>query len=224
MDDSIIEKTPWNSSNLATTLVLLLACPPESEAMFDALKWQSRSLDGLPTMAEVSSTPSADLQIRFAEAKKAAIDGKVGKVTVLGVSLVDVEKLERVENKSHDMKYTSFAHSFVLAIGREGFRVYQSWGKHGYRLDQYLMQGGSRCRSWTEAKSFLKYYSDLRQTWSRELKDAYKECFEVDLDSICGKGRLQPPVVPVYRPWVRLFEITEVEVGNFRKFTWEGAI
>lgn len=67
-------------------------------------------------------------------------------------------------------------------------------------------------------------YSDLRQTWSRELKDAYKECFEVDLDSICGKGRLQPPVVPVYRPWVRLFEITEVEVGNFRKFTWKGAI
>lgn len=161
MDSFIIETTQWNSCKLATTLVLLLACPPESEAMFDALKWQSRSLDGLPTMAEICSTPSADLPKRFAEAKKTAIDGKVGKVTVLGVSLVDVEMLERGENKSRDMNYTSFAHSFILAIGREGFRVYQSWGKHGYRLDQYLMQGGSRCRPWTEAKSFLKRFRKL---------------------------------------------------------------
>lgn len=91
-------------------------------------------------MAEISSTPSADLPKCFTQAKKAAIDGKIGKLTVLGVSLGDVEMIERGEKKSKDIDYTSFAHTFVLAIGREGFRVYQAWGEHGYRLDQWLME------------------------------------------------------------------------------------
>jgi hypothetical protein len=70
MDSFIIENDPMELMQAATTLVLLLSCPPGSEAMFDALKWRSRSLDGLPTMARISSTPSADLVKRFAEAKR----------------------------------------------------------------------------------------------------------------------------------------------------------
>jgi hypothetical protein len=58
-------------------------------------------------MVEISNTPSADLPRRFTQAKKAAIDGKIGKVTVLGVSLVDVEMIERGEKRSKDMNYTS---------------------------------------------------------------------------------------------------------------------
>jgi hypothetical protein len=161
MDPLIPERVPWNSCKLTTTLLLILACPSRPESMLDALKWQSRSLGGLPNMAEISGNPSADLPKRFAQAKKAAIDGKIGKVTVLGVNLVDVEMIERGEKRSLDMDYTSFAHSFAVAIGREGFRVYQSWGKHGYRLDQYLMRGGSRRRSWKEAKSFIKTFQKL---------------------------------------------------------------
>lgn len=53
-------------------------------------------------------------------------------MTVLGVSLIDVEMIEQGEKKSLDMCYTSFEHSFVLAIGREGFWVFQAWG--GTRL------------------------------------------------------------------------------------------
>jgi hypothetical protein len=45
-------------------------------------------------MAGLSSPPGADVPKRFAEAKNTAIDGKVGRVTVLGVSHVDVEMLE----------------------------------------------------------------------------------------------------------------------------------
>ncbi|KAJ6126130.1 hypothetical protein N7471_010623 [Penicillium samsonianum] len=152
---------PWNSCKLATTLVLLFACPSDSDSIFEALKFQSRSLNGLPTMADIISNPSADLPKRFARAKKAAIDGKIGETTVLGVSLVDVEMIERAERGSSDMRYSSFAHSFVLAIGREGFRVFQAWGEHGYRLDQYLMGGGSRLRDWEDAKKFLKLFSKL---------------------------------------------------------------
>ncbi|KAI9368790.1 hypothetical protein BJX61DRAFT_546204 [Aspergillus egyptiacus] len=75
------------------------------------------------------------------------------------------------------MNYMSFAHCFVPAIGREGFRVYQAWGEHDYRLDEYLKRGDLQLRSWQEATAFLKsfrklcHYSGL---WTRELKDAYR--------------------------------------------------
>ena len=135
--------------------------------MLEALRFQARSLGGVPTMAEILSPPSADLPKLFSEAKVAAIDGKVGKMTVLGVSLVDVKMIERGEKKSLDMRYTSFAHSFVLAVGREGFRVFQAWGEHGYRLDQFLMRGGSRLRTWKEAKRFLKKFQNLQLSENR---------------------------------------------------------
>ncbi|KAB8276419.1 hypothetical protein BDV30DRAFT_235869 [Aspergillus minisclerotigenes] len=70
---------PWSPCKLAATLVLLIASPPEPDSMFEALKFLFKSL--------------------------AAIDGKFGKVTMLGVSLVDVEMLERGEKKSRDMNY-----------------------------------------------------------------------------------------------------------------------
>ena len=149
---------PWNSCKLAATLVLLHAVPKNAEAMFKALKFQSQSLGGLPTMSMINATPSANLAARFAQAKKAAIDGKVGKCTVLAVSLVDVEMIERGEKKSKPMGYSSFAHTFVLGIGREAWRVFQSWGEHGYSLDAYLERDGARLREWKEAKAFLKAF------------------------------------------------------------------
>ncbi len=158
MQRTIPEAVPWNSCKLAATLVLAHAAARNTKAMFEALKFQSRSLDGLPSVATINATPSADLAARFVQAKKAAIDGKLGQLTVLGVSLVDVEMIERGEKGSRDMAYTSFAHTFVLGIGREGFRVFQAWGEHGYRLDEYLDWGGSRLRSWKEAKDFIKTF------------------------------------------------------------------
>ncbi|KAF3388231.1 putative arsenite methyltransferase [Talaromyces pinophilus] len=197
MGPIVARLAPWSSCKLACTLVLLFASPSDQDSMLKALRWQSASLGGLPTMAEISSTPSADLPRRFTQAKKAAIDGKFGKVTVLGVDLVDVEMIERGEKKSKYMDFTSFAHNFVLAIGREGFRE--------------------------DAKDFMKTFKKLTRaaTWSPELNAAYKELFDVDLDWVCSKERLQPPLVPIYRPWVRLFEIEDVQVDNIKKFGWE---
>ncbi|PYH79677.1 hypothetical protein BO82DRAFT_264038, partial [Aspergillus uvarum CBS 121591] len=186
-----------------------------------ALKWQSQALAGLPTMVDVWKTASADLGKRFAQAKKAAIDGRVATVTVLGVDLVDVELLDRGEIQNRDTDYTSFAHTFVLAVGREGFRVYQAWRARGHRFDQYLVNDGSRLRSWAESKSFLRSFGRLcrsQKKWSPELNSAYAECFGIDLDSICGDGRPKLPIVPVYRPWVRIFEINDVKAEHIRKF------
>ena len=149
---------PWNSCKLAATLVLLHAVPKDSNVMFEALNFQSQGLGGLPTMSMISVTPSASLAPRFAQAKKAAIDGKVGKCTVLSVSLADVEMIERGENGNKPMGYYSFAHTFVLAIGREGWRVFQSWGEHGCTLGEYLKRDGARLRDWKEATAFLKAF------------------------------------------------------------------
>ncbi|QGA22198.1 hypothetical protein EYB26_009913 [Talaromyces marneffei] len=174
----------------------------DQASTLEALNWQSRSLEGLPTMAEISSTPSADLPKCFTQAKKAAIDGKIGKLTVLGVSLGDVEMIERGEKKSKDIDYTSFAHTFVLAIG-------------------LVDGGGSKLGSWEEAKVFMKAFKKLTRPapWSSELNAAYEKPFDVDLDSICNKKHLQSPLIPIYRPWVRVFELSDVQVENIKKVT-----
>lgn len=133
-------------------------------------------LGGSPTTADVPGTPSADLPKVFARAKKAAVDGKFGEATVLLVNLVDVEMTERRESGCSDMNYSSFAHTFVLAIGREGFRVFQASGRHGYRLDQYLMRDGSRLRDWEEAKTFLNRFQKLAGSRVRKLTPSLMSC------------------------------------------------
>ncbi|KAL8994981.1 MAG: hypothetical protein Q9169_005200 [Polycauliona sp. 2 TL-2023] len=204
--------------------------PEEASAKFIALQQAvmceettSASLGGLPTMAMINDNESANLPIAFAKAKKSAIDGKVGKVTVIGVSFVDVEMIERGEKQCKNMKYTSFAHTFVLGVARTGWRIYQAWGEHGYRLDEWLGKGGSQVRNWDAAKKFLKTFTRLsaaKGSWSPQINDDYNECFHVDIHKICGKGGPQNPIVPIYCPWVRLFTIEDVGASNVDKFTW----
>lgn len=159
--DFIAEVFPWHDPKLAATLVSLFACSPDPRSVSETLKCGHDGLGGNPTAADVPGTPSADLSKVFARAKKAAVDGKVGKATVLLVNLVDVEMTERRESGCSNMNHASFAHTFVLAIGREGFRVFQASGRRGYRPDQYLMRDGSRLRDWEEAKMFLNRFQNL---------------------------------------------------------------
>ncbi|CAD6592062.1 MAG: hypothetical protein ASARMPRED_005962 [Alectoria sarmentosa] len=213
----------WNSCKLAAALVLLHAVPPNAQVMFEALKFQSQSLGGLPTMSTINGAPSASLASRFAQAKKAAVDGKVGKCTVLAVNLVDVEMIERGESRNKPMGYSSFAHTFVLAVGREGWRIFQSWGEHGYTLDEYLERDGARLRDWKEAKVFLKAFLVLATadgSWSQKINDAYEACFEANIINICGKTGPQAPIVPIYRPWLRFFEVEDVKDSDIEKFAW----
>ena len=161
LDKDVDALMPWNSCKMAATLILIFASPNDTKATFEALKFQTRSVGGIITLGMINSTPSADLSKAFAKAKKAAIDGKVGKVTILGVNLVDVEMIERSEKGSRDMHYSSFAHSFVLGISRAGWRIYQPWGEHGYRLDQWLDRDGAKIRDWKGGEDLLE---DLRSS------------------------------------------------------------
>ncbi|KAL2041859.1 hypothetical protein N7G274_005644 [Stereocaulon virgatum] len=218
-----ITSLPWNSCKLAATLVLLLAAPNDRDIMYSALKNQSRSMGGLPTMAMINATPPADLPARFAKAKKDAIDGKLGKVTILAVTLVDVEMIERGEVGGKPMLYSSFAHAFVLGVAREGWRLFQSWGEYGYTLSEWLRGGGARLRGWEEGKRFVGAFRGLveaRGKWTQQVNDWYLECFEVNILRICGKKGPQKPIVPIYRPGVRIFELEDVKVADIEKFTW----
>ena len=161
MQPVITELVPWNSCKLAAALILTLAAPKDTEATFEAMEFSTASMGGLLTMKMINSTPSASLPAAFAKAKKVALDGEVGTVTILGVNLVDVEMIERGERRSKDMKYSSFAHTFVLGISRAGWRVYQAWGEHGYRLDQWIAKGGAQIRDWDAARDFLRAFIRL---------------------------------------------------------------
>ncbi|KAK5116777.1 hypothetical protein LTR62_007451 [Meristemomyces frigidus] len=63
----------WDSSKAAATLVALLACP--CTRALEALKFQSRSLGGLPTFAEMKSTTSTSFLAAHRRARLAAREG-----------------------------------------------------------------------------------------------------------------------------------------------------
>jgi hypothetical protein len=65
MGSIVARLASWSSCKLACTLVLLFASSSDPASMLEALKWQSGTLGGLPTMVEISNTPSADLPRRF---------------------------------------------------------------------------------------------------------------------------------------------------------------
>ena len=68
-----------------------------------------------------------------------------------------------------------------------------------------------------------KVYAELlcQGTWSQEINDAYQACFEVNILKICGKKGPQKPIVPIYRPWVRFFEVEDVKNSDIEKFSWD---
>jgi hypothetical protein len=150
---------PWNSCKMAATLVLLFAAPGDSESLFFAVKTQSRSLGGLPTLKHIRETPSASLDTAYRRAKQYAFgDGK--RTTVMAVNLTDVHIFELAE-QGKAQPYFSFSHVFVIAVGPEGAVIWQSWGKFGYRLDEYLNRGGGRLRIWQEADQFVNDFTKL---------------------------------------------------------------
>jgi hypothetical protein len=150
---------PWNSCKMAATHVLLFAALRDKESLFFAVKTQSRSLGGLPTLEHMHETPSTSLDTAFRRAKQDAFeDGK--RMTVMAVNLTDMHIFELAEQGKAQL-YFSFAHVFVLAVGPEGTVFWQSWRKFGHRLDEYLNRGGGRLRDWQEADQFVDDFTKL---------------------------------------------------------------
>jgi hypothetical protein len=154
----------WNSCKAAATLVGILACP--AERLLEVALFQAR---GVLTLDAINSTPSTSLRTAFGKAKVLA-GGETRISTVLVVSLVDVRIFEKAK-KGESQGYTSFAHTFVLGIGPEGVIIWQAWGEHGYRLDQWINNDGARLRSWREADAFV---DDFEKFVSYEVSRLHK--------------------------------------------------
>ncbi|RMZ69246.1 Arsenite methyltransferase [Pyrenophora seminiperda CCB06] len=212
---------PWNSCKMAATLVLLFAAPRDSESLFFAVKTQSRTLGGLPTLEHIRKTPSASLDTAYRRAKQGAFgDGK--RTTVMAVSLTDVHIFELAEQDKAEPHF-SFSHVFVFAVGPEGTVIWQSWGKFGYRLDEYLKRGGGRLRDWQEADQFVNDFTKLvsgKGTWTAKRNKLYERLFDIDLNHICGPKGPERPLTSKFKPWVRINTLENVKYEDVTKFRW----
>ncbi|KAF8864164.1 hypothetical protein BDZ45DRAFT_797666 [Acephala macrosclerotiorum] len=123
----------WSSCKLAATLVLILAS--SKDTMFKAMKFQSRSLGGLPTLPQIGSTLSTSFQSAFENAKSVALG--LGKKTTVLVGAVEL----------------------VRAYIRP--RGWARRGEHRYRLDEYVECKGAKPRTWEEVEVFVGDFEQL---------------------------------------------------------------
>ncbi|KAJ9663605.1 hypothetical protein H2201_005566 [Coniosporium apollinis] len=219
LESEYIEDYPWTSCKLAATLVMILAAP--KEAMHDAIKSQSRSLGGMPKLQDIRKTPSASFIKEFRSARDAA-RGKEQSTTVMQVTLTDVCIFE-LEEQGQAEQYFEFSHVFVVGVGPEGVIVWQAWGKHGYRLDEYLGRNGARIRDWKEAEQFADDFEKLilgMGKWTARRNKLYKKLFEVDINQICGPEGPERPTTPKYEAWVRIHVLKNVKCEDVGKLHW----
>ncbi|KAK3632884.1 hypothetical protein LTR56_016063 [Elasticomyces elasticus] len=209
----------WRSCKAAATLVGLLTCPDDE--VYSTRKFLSQGLGGLPTLDEMRTTPSASFPSAFRKAK--ALARKENVATVILVSFVDVHIFELAAKHKAD-KFTSLAHSFAIGIGPEGVVLWQAWGEHGYSLDQYIKRDGARLRTWQEAGDLVDRFDQLAQhkgKWDAKRNKLYQQCFEVDINSICGPEGPSKPIVPEYEAWVRLKVFEGVQFADLYKYSFQ---
>ncbi|QDS74147.1 hypothetical protein FKW77_001341 [Venturia effusa] len=163
--------------------------------------------------------PTASFRSGFTTAKAAARNQK--KTTIIGVQLLDVHFLQ-LSSRDAVAGHCSFAHTFAVAIGPEGFVIWQGWGEHGYRLDEWIDCGGDRVRTWDEAEQFVNDFEKLTKgkgLWNAKRNELYKKLFEVDLNQMCGSQGPEPRcLVPKFEPWVQLEVLADVKVKDILKF------
>ncbi|KAK7748527.1 hypothetical protein SLS53_000547 [Cytospora paraplurivora] len=210
----------WKSCKMAASLVLLMAAHPTPESMYEALKPQSRSMGGMPTLESIKSSTPDSLSKTFQEAKRAAIDE--GATTVMGVKLLDKHIFELVRRGTSE-RFFSFAHTFTMGVGPEGVVIWQAFGEHGYRLDEYINDEHAGVRSWDQAKDFVDSFEKLircKGNWSAKINKLYKKLFLIDINEICSAKGPERPVTPKFSPHVSIHYIKDVKCEDVTKFTW----
>ncbi|KAE9965300.1 hypothetical protein BLS_004801 [Venturia inaequalis] len=209
----------WKSCKFVTIFIMSIAA--SKAGALQAIKFCSMTRGGLPTLKLIRNTPTSSFRSAFVVAKTAA--QKHGKTTVIGVALADVHIFEMAQRGTSDQVF-SFAHSFVVSVGPEGFVVWQAWGEHGYNLAEWLKRGGDRVRTWEEAEDFTKDFTKLtagKGSFDAKRNKLYKKLFDVDLFQICGSKGPERPLVPKFEAWVQLQILEDVKVEDILKFEYE---
>ena len=191
---------PLDSHRLAVALVLNLAADKGNvKAVHEA---QTKAASGHAINMElISKYSSASLREEFSIAQAAACECKT--TTVLGVQIVDVAMLELTTRKGHAVgsRYSSFMHSFALAIGPEGSIIWQAGSIGRYTMVDWAKNGGARLRDSKEMEDFL---GDFERLFEEEVRWMLPHnCFLLSLTmlnmladiclAICRKSEASPP-------------------------------
>ena len=239
-EDNMARLHSWDNCKQTATLVLVLAAPQEAMAAATVFYFNPRTNESCPQLAGIQATPSASLRVVVERALDAA--SKKGEVTVLGVDLVDVELLDRYE-KGEPSNFQSFGHTFVIGIGPEGARIWQS-SASDYFFHIYLEFRGARVRTVDELRTFVdsfenlvteevgekvRYRTGLNKTteglqggWTLKKNALYQRCFQVDINQICAAALSQRRLIPKFRSHVRVHVVENVKLEDVRKFIWKG--
>ncbi len=145
---------PWDSQQLAASLILVVAAP--EEWMYDALRFQTKAMGGHSRkLKDIKETPSASLRDAFEAAKKGAMER--AKTTVLCVELVDLTNATIVEMELPIAEnFCSFSQTFIMGIGPDGVMILQAGGTlGGYTLEEYGFAGDDRFRTGDEGNRFV---------------------------------------------------------------------
>ncbi len=215
-----------DAARVYTVLIILLACKGDSQSLIASTRFLAPTHGVFLTMDDIKHQPSANLPALFNAAKKAAIDGKIGKTTILPVHLVDVELVRIAKMKLPTEDYPTFEHCFVIGVAREGWRLYQAWGKpykrRGFRLDEWIMADGNRVRSWGEGKKWMRLFERFVSktgAWTEELNEIYRDLFIPSMKDVEKRKGLSSLDILHFRPHVRVFGSMEVAIEDIQKFS-----
>ncbi|OJJ06797.1 hypothetical protein ASPVEDRAFT_75826 [Aspergillus versicolor CBS 583.65] len=214
-----------DAARVYTDLIILIACKGNSQSLIDATRFLAPTPGIFLTMNDIKHQPSANLSALFNQAKKAAIDGKIGKTTILPVHLVDVELVQIAKMRLRTEDYPTFEHCFVIGVAREGWRLYQAWGnpykRRGFRLDEWIMADGNRVRSWEEGKKWMRLFDRFvskKGLWTEELNEIYRDLFIPSMKNVEKRRELSGLEILRFWPHVRVLGPMDVAIEDIQKF------
>ncbi|KAF2417508.1 hypothetical protein EJ08DRAFT_600005, partial [Tothia fuscella] len=173
----------------------------------------------------------ASLAEVFERAKKPVLARSEDGFTAIAIELLDMNKYTQQQaryKQNRDM--LSITHSFVMAVGKEGIRILQSFSNDPklplYTFDQYIDRGGARLRSWKEANIFVENFKillDLCGKYIINCQFSYKDCFEIDLSAAVANRftKKTKSIAPTYAPFIRLHKMPNLKSSDLKKFQWD---
>ncbi|MCJ1246519.1 hypothetical protein MMC30_003727 [Trapelia coarctata] len=214
-------RSRWSTGKDVTSLVLFLA-PPRAR-LFSAQRFLQHSWTVETSHQTFLSTK---LSAEYLRAKNSILNAQEPKTVVIAVRVEDLfDTINGGLSHPQASQSTAFQHSFTIGIGSEGVRIWQCWDhEFAFSLYGWQARGGTRVRSFEEMDAWMQKFDHLSQpsdTWSTELNDSYKHCFEVDFLAHCDIGNSYAPMASIYRSLIWMFTLPDVTFDDLAKFTWD---
>jgi hypothetical protein len=178
---------PWQGCKFVATTVMLLVSQVDIKSKLDAIRPMSHSLGGLrlPSEHEVKKIRDPYIMSKtVAEAQKKANEHDI--CTALNVQVTDVEVMRNPGSIFTGQRPGTFAHSFVMTISKAGSFIFQGYGPLGYTLLQHMKSHSDKypldenaTKEWLD--KFEVFAAERGGMWTKDINEAYKYCFGVDL-------------------------------------------